>query len=192
MTNDKNEKQLICSLIDYLESNNTYDFIAREVPFGFGKRRADLLACSYKLEETYAYEIKSDIDTLQRLGVQLEDYRKTFNYVYVVTTAKFYNKVRDFGLWFGIILVQESGELSIARNARKRNKLNNAHLLSSMSASRVKNNTSMLTNKIFIEWLCKRYTPLYQLFSKEKNLHGTTEKDIKILSLRSDTVRSII
>lgn len=191
MTIIKNEKQIICNLIDYLESKNTYDFIAREVPFGFGKRRADLLACSCLLEETYAYEIKSDIDTLQRLERQLQDYRKTFNYVYVVTTPKFQSKVKEFGLWFGIIIVQENGTILTIRNARKRKNLNRSYVYSSIIASEFKENKDTSPNKLFIDWLCKRYKPLYKLFTKEKSMHSTTNKDIEILSLRSDKINNI-
>lgn len=45
---------------------------------------------------TTAYEIKTELDNLQRLEKQLEDYVKAFEKVYVVTYFEFAIKIKDF------------------------------------------------------------------------------------------------
>lgn len=176
------EKQISCKLIDYLEKVYRFDFIAREVPFSFGDRRADLVTASKELSVTYGYEIKSDSDTLLRLSGQLEAYRNTFNYVYVVTTQKYLSSVRKYGLWFGILLIDIDGNITLERSARKRELTANKNGRPQWKGVDGNYNTK------YLAWLCRRYEPLYELFVKERTSHFTSEEDIKILSLRSDRI----
>ncbi|EPU3407631.1 sce7726 family protein [Vibrio vulnificus] len=175
------EKQITCRLIDYLEEVYDFDFIAREVPFSGGVRRADIVAASKNNRSTYAFEIKSDSDTLARLDGQLQDYRGTFNYVYVVTTDKYLSAVKSYGLWFGILLVSRDGTIVLVREARRRN-------LTQNSDGRPQANVDGDPNLRYLNWLCQRYEPLYELFLKERPLKLTGENDIKVLSLRSDRI----
>ncbi|EKO3466650.1 sce7726 family protein [Vibrio fluvialis] len=176
------ERIISCKLIDYLEKVYDFDFIAREVPFSLGERRADLVAASKKQGVTYAFEIKSDSDTLTRLKGQLEAYRTTFNYVNVVTTHKYLSAVKQYGLWFGILLINEDGVITEERKPRKR-------LLSNHSYDRpLLKEYHGDYNRGYVEWLCQRYEPLYDLFVKERTTSATTIEDIKILSLRSDRI----
>lgn len=43
---------------------------------------------------TYAYEIKTELDTLDRLEGQLENYSKVFDYIYVVVNEQHLKKIR--------------------------------------------------------------------------------------------------
>lgn len=177
----KDEKQITCKLIDYLEKAYDFDFIAREVPFSSGVRRADLVAASKVAQATYAFEIKSDNDTLVRLDGQLQDYRNTYNYVYVVTTDKYISAVKNYGLWFGILLIDHIGNISLVRDARRRN-------LTQHVGGRPQSNVEGNPNWRYLNWLCTRYEPLYEIFRKERMLDVTSEDDIKVLSLRSDRI----
>lgn len=178
------EKVITCRLIDYLEDEFQFDFIAREVPFFSMRRRADIVAVDRKGNSTYGFEIKSDVDTLNRLEPQLEDYRLTFNYVYVVTTEKHVETVKSHGLWFGVLVFNNEGLIRCIRRARKRGLLQD------------QNNRPMLRdyeknedfNQKYINWLCARYQPIYHVFVKERSSNETSENDIKILSLRSDII----
>ncbi|CAE6883321.1 hypothetical protein ACOMICROBIO_NCLOACGD_00416 [Vibrio sp. B1ASS3] len=178
----KDERQITCKLIDYLERVYDFDFIAREVPFAEGVRRADVVSASKKSRSTYAFEIKSDSDTLVRLDGQLEDYRRTFNYVYVVTTSKYVESVKNYGLWFGVLSITKDGTILIEREARRRNLTN--HLDGRPQANTVEGDP----NWRYLNWLCQRYEPLYELFLKERPSNLTNEEDIKVLSLRSDRI----
>lgn len=179
-----NEKVITCGLIDYLEKEFKFEFVAREVPFSSLKRRADLVAVDRKFGSTYGYEIKSDKDSLNRLNSQLEDYKLTFNYVYVVTTKKYVDVVKNYGAWFGILLFDDEKGIHCLRKARKRalsNVINSRPLLKFSE-----DETNF--NAQYINWLCARYEPIYKVFLKERGTNHTSENDIKVLSLRSDAV----
>lgn len=69
------------------------------------------------------YEIKTDLDNLDRLIYQLEDYSKAFSEVYVVTTEKNYYPVyrvlKETDSTAGIIVLTERNYLSIRKKAIK-------------------------------------------------------------------------
>lgn len=184
----KDESSMLTSLIEYLETNNSFEFIAREVPFCYGLRRADLVTCDKCSFETTAYEVKSDSDNLMKLEEQLKDYKEVFNYVYVVTTKKHLVNVRKVGLWFGIIIIDDNKKVSLLRKPRFRSKLN----LSKIRSSMVKNiKSSENIHEAFSEWLKQRYVPLYEIFKKEKNKHSIDAHDLQILSLRDVNLKKI-
>ncbi|MCW1913748.1 sce7726 family protein [Luteolibacter sp. GHJ8] len=60
---------------------NTY--ITEE--FRIGRSRVDLAVFA---NASFAFEIKTDYDSMARIGTQTEDYLKVFDYVYVVTSLK--------------------------------------------------------------------------------------------------------
>jgi hypothetical protein len=178
------EKVITCKLIDYLEKQFQFDFIAREVPFSSMRRRADIVAVDRESGATYGYEIKSDKDTLSRLEMHLVDYRLTFNYVYVVTTGKYVDAVKGYGSWFGILVFDSEGLIRCLRKARKRGLLHERSRRQLLKLGELEENP----NEQYINWLCARYEPIYQVFLKERSLNETSENDIKILSLRSDVI----
>ena len=93
-------------------------FAALEARYSATERRADVLVVS---DYSHAFEIKSDVDRLDRLPEQLKDYRRTFDFVTVVTTPKHTQKVQKMlGRNDGLIAVssQEAREIK----APKRNK----------------------------------------------------------------------
>lgn len=54
--------------------------------------RADLCRINHK---SIAYEIKTEVDSLNRLPKQVEDYSKLFEYVYVILNQKHFEKARN-------------------------------------------------------------------------------------------------
>jgi hypothetical protein len=67
------------------------------------------------------YEIKTDLDNLDRLVYQLEDYSNAFSLVYVVTSEKnyypVYKVVKESNPSVGIIVLTENVNLSVRRKA---------------------------------------------------------------------------
>ncbi len=61
-----------------------------EVPIG--KSKADFIMINGK---GIVYEIKTELDTLERLESQIEDYFKAFKYVYVITCEEHYEKLKE-------------------------------------------------------------------------------------------------
>ena len=57
----------------------------------------------------HGYEIKSERDTLERLPNQIEYYRKIFEYITIVTTEKYVEKISQIvPNFFGIFVVQKN------------------------------------------------------------------------------------
>ena len=184
----KNESSMLTSLIEYLEATSTFDFIAREVPFSYRLRRADLVVGEKDSFRTTAYEIKSDSDNLLKIEEQLKDYKEVFNYVYVVTTKKHLKNVRKIGLWFGIIIIDGDKTVTVIRKARFRSRLNLSKIKSSMIKD-TKNSVNVAEE--FSVWLKERYSPLYEIFKKEKNKHNIDAHDLQVLSLRGVNIKKI-
>lgn len=71
----------------------------------------------------YGFEIKSDVDSLARLPAQIESYNKIFSYCFIVTTAKYVEKVKPLvGDHWGIILIRgnlDKLELELIRGAEQ-------------------------------------------------------------------------
>ncbi len=92
--------------IDFLLSSHEADedyVIINELKYADGKRRADIVEVNGQIN---AYEIKSDLDSLQRIKSQFEDYKMAFDTVTIVTTAKHLSFVRNsLPKNIGIILV---------------------------------------------------------------------------------------
>ncbi|MCM1224752.1 MAG: sce7726 family protein, partial [Lachnospiraceae bacterium] len=84
------EKKLKLRLIDYILGAKypKCKLIGVEVPFVSMKRRVDVLVITGN-KELIAFEIKSDLDSLRRLHGQMKDYKKTFDKLYIVTSAKY-------------------------------------------------------------------------------------------------------
>lgn len=111
--------------------------IASEVPFIEGSRRADLVMLSER-NELYAFEIKSEKDNLDSLTSQLADYRKVFDYVYVVVATKHLSQARKYSAKnIGIIEIKTNKELVRKRKAAKRLRLDKRSLVASIDRSRL-------------------------------------------------------
>lgn len=93
-------------------------FAAIEARYSANLRRADILVVT---DRSHAYEIKSDFDRLDRLEEQLLDYRRTFDFVTVVTTRLHASQARRMlGKNDGLIVISNKGLKEI--KAPKRNK----------------------------------------------------------------------
>lgn len=72
---------------------------------------------------SYAYEIKTELDNLNRLTKQIEDYSKVFEYVYVITYDGYVNKVKDIlPSHCGIIIYKKTNQEYSFINDRKAKK----------------------------------------------------------------------
>lgn len=93
-------------------------FAALEARYAASERRADVLVVS---DFSHAYEIKSDVDRLDRLPEQVKDYRRTFDYLTIVTTPMRARKIKQMlGRNDGLIVISDQGVNEI--KAPKQNK----------------------------------------------------------------------
>ncbi len=83
--------------------------------FRVGESKADVLILN---GTSHIYEIKTELDSLDRLDNQLSDYAKFAEYVSVVTAEKHFNKiVQKIPSEIGIIILTKKGALSTYRKA---------------------------------------------------------------------------
>ncbi len=122
------ESDMKVRLADLLINQEMHDVVfATEVPFADAARRADFLCINGKVT---AFEIKSDVDKVDNIGRQIQDYRQCFDEVYAVTTATHLKTIRNLiPRSVGLILVEEHSA-SIIRNARQNMKFNKLYLAS--------------------------------------------------------------
>ncbi len=90
-------------LIKHIEDSDTK--IIDEMGLNLGGSIIDIAVVNGTM---LGYEIKSDRDTLNRLGGQVEQYNKVFDYLNIVTSKKYASVIGDFiPEWWGIIEVED-------------------------------------------------------------------------------------
>ncbi len=116
------------SLIDFWLKNHKADLIVNEVPFFKGDRRADLIMISEN--NLLGFEVKSELDSLKNLKSQILDYKKIFDFVYVVIDKKFKSskELRNLPSQTGILVYDK--EIIIKRDAQKIRKFKKSDLIS--------------------------------------------------------------
>lgn len=72
----------------YLFNCSPNDIVSFEVPVG--RSRLDLCKIG---KDSSAYEIKTDLDTTCRLNKQIEDYKRVFDYTYIICSKKMMDKI---------------------------------------------------------------------------------------------------
>ncbi|WP_456279072.1 sce7726 family protein [Bacillus sp. AK128] len=86
-----------------------------------GKSKADFVLINHS--KGMVYEIKTDLDNLDRLVYQLDDYSNAFSEVYVVTSEKnyypVYKVVKESNPSVGIIVLTDNVSLSVKKKAIK-------------------------------------------------------------------------
>lgn len=97
--------------------NKQYEHrIIEELAVCDGEARVDIAVANGKL---CGYEIKSDADTLERLGTQQKCYDKTFDKITIVVGEKFEDKIDNYVPdYWGIYIVSEKSEGNEIRKRR--------------------------------------------------------------------------
>ena len=112
-------------LLKYTTDNDSR--VVEELKLPIAKARIDIAVVNGSL---LGFEIKSASDTLVRLPHQIEAYTKVFDYLYVVTEGKYYQKVLDIiPEWVGLLLCEENGsKIKRIRKATKNKYRESFHL----------------------------------------------------------------
>ncbi len=116
-------------LLDYLLKKDPNSLFGNEIFFGSKLRAADIISLSDALT---AYEVKSSEDNLNRLEEQLKDYKRVFDFVYVVTTQKHLKNVEEITSRHVGILLIEGDAVKIFRKAQKNIRLSKIEIVSSI------------------------------------------------------------
>lgn len=111
-------------------SNQEDDLILQE--FGCNAARIDVAVVNGAL---HGFEIKSDCDSLERLGTQIVEYSKIFDYMTLVSGKKLLEVARrKVPVWWGISLAISTCDLVTIRELRrpKKNLILDPHSLAEM------------------------------------------------------------
>lgn len=114
-----NDKLIRSALLQHLSATDPSAVIYHELPLSRGEGRADCAAVNGSLT---GFEIKSEKDSLSRLGKQVRDYGQVFDYCYIVVAKKHVSNARQIvpKNW-GIIVAEYRDDvvLSVRRKARR-------------------------------------------------------------------------
>lgn len=185
------------AFIDFYKQRNDIDLIANEVPYGSLRKISDLVII--KNNRTISVEIKSELDSTDRLQSQINESSKVFDYVIVFVGRNQLTKIIDLisqniGIYYlednkiktyrrPKILKSEPIEIAysipvayIEKQTHRRNRLNvdeYRNLVSQEYHNQIK--------KLFISYLNYKYKGRYELFNQENN-DFTHIDDISLLS----------
>ena len=129
MKNKYRANQMKALLIDWLINNKSIKILASEVPYLSTTRKVDILLI--KKNSLHAFEIKSDVDTLNRIKPQIEDYKKTFDCVTVFTTERYIDKISAIiPINVGLLLLRRDDRIENLRHPREQNNIIKANIAS--------------------------------------------------------------
>lgn len=117
-TNHRNEyyykNELLNKIVFGRHSPNTTSAL-RELPVS--NSIADFIIINGKAQ---VYEIKTELDTLQRLNGQVKDYYKAFKYVNVITDIKYANRIEKFvNKDVGIYILTQRNQIHQVRKSKE-------------------------------------------------------------------------
>ncbi len=165
-----------------LERLNSYKncCVYEEVTVPSGKARADLVAVNGHVT---AYEIKSDHDSLYRLGNQIAEYDLNFERNFIVVGEKFSSKIESIvPKYWGIVVVHgnthDQLKMSFIRQAKLNPNLSFNSFLGMLTSDQVK----YLAKKIDVETNKISKTGIQKMFKQEviKYISAHSTKGMKV------------
>lgn len=190
-------EQIKASVIDWLINNYSGVIIGNEIMYGTSRKMVDLLAIFDN--RTIAFEIKSSVDTLTRLPEQINEYKKVFDEINVVSATSHLTGIkRIISPSIGLFSIEQ--ELKELQKAKENSKTVKLEMLYSISSSYLKKvfpnyrnlNSDLLRQKIsrenkntihniLIDFYKKRLSEKYRLFLSDRG-EQTLIDDIPTLS----------
>ncbi|MGV7118603.1 sce7726 family protein [Paenibacillus kyungheensis] len=116
-----------------------------------GKSRLDYARIN---GSSYAYEIKTELDSLDKLSKQIEDYSQVFEYIHVITHSTHLDKVNKIVPEFCSIITYTAKPNDCTFYVRKKRKLNPNY----NSASQLKNLNKKELDNLFIKYTLEKRT----------------------------------
>lgn len=166
--NDDGVRKLLLQELSIVYENDPKTRIINELGIDFGSSRIDVAVVNGII---HGYEIKSDLDTLDRLPRQMEYYNKLFQRMTIVISRKFYNQIREIvPPWWGIKIISvDRTRLIDKRKGRKNNNQDKDTLLKLLW----KKDLERLVDTLGLPKKIKRMKKhqLLELFSQEADLN---------------------
>lgn len=200
MNANKLKIEFINWLIKKYQAKNI--ILGNEVLFSVDKCRADIVML--KSNKMFAYELKSDSDNFIDIDIQLNHYITTFNYTYIVLTAKHKKQIDNlFKYNIGIILY-ENFKFKVIKYPLLSKTISKDNLVEFLHKNEMKalmqipkiNKISVFKCRNIISNKCskkkiqesayktleKRYTRLYNLFLIDTSKDNIMVEDLKTLT----------
>ena len=192
-----------CLFIDFLLSIEKNIIIGNEVMYGTKRKVVDLI--NIQCGKITAIEIKSNSDNLNRIQEQVEEYKKIFNFVIIVTTSKFKDKIlNNTTNDVGVYIINNDLSISIIRKPttqKKRDKLEMLYSINAKFLMKIENISRKLYDsdrirllyakkrisliqEILISYWKLKYQDKFKLFLDERGELSNIE-DLSILSSSS-------
>jgi hypothetical protein len=207
MSGIENANIIKAMLLDFIENENLIEdcIYGNEFFYGAKKRQTDFLAVN---GSTTAFEIKSKSDDYRKTREQLNDYKKVFDYQYLVTTThhekKAINMLRPNE---GLIIIDENERFIIKRKPKRIIRHSKTEILETIPLAFLKkyfkvissyNSASEVRSFLMIKtlpelrealrtFLKDRLTPRNKIFFEEKGT-VTHFEDLKLLTRNSDQI----
>ncbi|NIK11151.1 sce7726 family protein [Alkalibacillus almallahensis] len=128
LLNEAEVRNLLLEDLNNELKEDEYTRIINELGIDYGASRVDVAVVNGII---HGYEIKSDLDTLDRLPNQISYYNRVFERMTIVSSRKYYEKVNELvPKWWGIKIISADGSRLICkRTGRRKNKNQDKSLL---------------------------------------------------------------
>lgn len=206
MDADYSQNSALCikaMLLDFLLKRSPSHYFGNEVFYGQKTRAADIVSVGRFVT---AFEIKSNGDNVSRLQEQMDDYKRVFDYVYIVTVEKHLPRVKKMASRnIGIILVK-AGKVAVLKKASMNKKISKDEILASIPINflcsyfnekqncfaneirkKIKNQSLNNLRKCFRTYLMGKLKESNALFRQEKNF-PTHFEDIALLNIAPNVI----
>lgn len=183
MLNDSQVRKMLLDELNAMYDGDPNTRIINELGIDFGSSRIDVAVVNGMI---HGYEIKSDVDTLERLPRQMEFYNKLFQRVTIVASRKFYDRIcTEVPKWWGIKIISADNTRLI--NKRKGG-LNNKQDKNTLLRLLWKKDLEELVDRLGFPKKMKRMKKhqLLELFSQEADMDIVREFTYKALVKREN------
>lgn len=127
LLNDNGVRKLLLRELLAIYKNDPNTRIINELGMDFGASRVDVAVVNGII---HGYEIKSDVDTLDRLPRQINYYNQLFERMTIVSSRKFYQQVALLvPKWWGIKIISHDGSRLIEKRKGRLNKIQDKDIL---------------------------------------------------------------
>lgn len=138
MKKNHDAEKIKAKLTDFILENSHVSFIRPELSFCDGARKADLAYLDS--DGLHAFEIKSSLDDMRKLSLQVKDYEKLFNAVSVVFCIEHMQEVKSIlrkEKSIGLIIYNEDG-FEILRKPRIKKRIQPGEALKALTVKEIK------------------------------------------------------
>lgn len=183
LLNDRDVRKLLLLELEKSYGHDPNTRIINELGIDFGASRVDIAVVNGMI---HGYEIKSDVDTLERLPRQIWYYNKLFERMTIVSSRKYYDQILTLvPKWWGIKVISKDGTRLIQkRKGRKKNNQEKDILLKLLWKKELEEFIDVLGLPKKLKKL--RKNQLLEIYSKEADIEAIRMYTYEVLKSRKN------